>query len=125
MSNPEPPGSGEENKRDAERVQMLGQLQGEIMVFQPMAIKEISRGGVQVETMFPLHINSLHELRLTLGDHSIVVKGRVAYCAISDVDQELVTYRTGLEFTEPSDRVYEVIAEFIEAVKNGRRPTGP
>src|SRR5437667_4293299 len=110
-----------ENKRDTERVQILGELHGEVMVFQPMAIKEISRGGAQVETVFPLQLDSLHEFRLTLGNRSIVVKGRVAHCSISDVDQELVTYRSGIEFIEPSDRVYSVIAEFIDAIKGGRK----
>ena len=42
-----------EDKRDTERVQILGELRGEVTVFQPMAIKEISRGGAQVETGFP------------------------------------------------------------------------
>ena len=55
------------DKRDAERVPMLGELQGEIMVFQPMLIKEISLGGALVETRFPLHLNSLHDLRLDAG----------------------------------------------------------
>jgi hypothetical protein len=111
--------SGE--KRDAERIPILGELRGEVMVFQPMAIKQISRGGAQVETAFPLQLDSLHEFRLTLGDRSVVVKGRVAHCSISDVDQELVTYRSGIEFIEPSDRVFSVIAEFIDAIKSGRK----
>lgn len=110
-----------EDKRDAERIQILGELHGEVMVFQPMAIREISRGGVQVETAFPLQLDSLHELRLTLGDRSIIAKGRVVHCSISDVDQELVTYRSGFEFIEPSERVFSVIAGFIDAVKDGRR----
>lgn len=109
-----------ENKRDAERVQILGELRGEVMIFQPMVIKEVSCGGAQVETSFPLQLDSLHEFRLTLGDRSVVVKGRVAHCHISDVDQELVTYRSGLEFIEPSERVYSVIVDFIEAIKAGR-----
>jgi hypothetical protein len=91
------------------------------MVFQPMAIKEISRGGVQVETAFPLHLDSLHECRLTLGDRSIVVKGRVVHCAISDVNQETVIYRSGIEFIEPPDRVDDVVADFIQAITDGRR----
>lgn len=109
------------DKRDTERIQILGELLGEVMVFQPMAIREISRGGVQVETAFPLQLDSLHELRLTLGDRSVIVKGRVVHCSISDVDQELVTYRSGLEFIEPSDRVHGVITGFIAAIKDGRR----
>ena len=110
-----------EDKRDNERIEILGELHGEVMVFQPTTIKEISRGGAQVETAFPLHLDSLHEFRLTLGDRSIVVKGRVAHCSISDVEQEGVLYRSGIQFIEPSDRVFSVISDFIEAIKTGRR----
>ena len=109
------------NKRDTERIQILGELHGEVMVFQPMVIKEIARGGCQVETGFPLQLDSLHEFRLTLGDRSVIVKGRVAHCSISDVDQEIVLYRSGIEFIEPSERVFAVITEFINAVQDGRR----
>ena len=111
----------EEDKRDTERIEILGELGGEVMVFQPMAIREISRGGAQVETGFPLQLDSLHDFRLTLGDRSIVIKGRVAHCSISDVDQEIVLYRSGIEFIEPSERVAAVIGEFIDAVVTGRR----
>jgi hypothetical protein len=107
-------------KRDIDRVPILGELHGEIMVFEPMAIREISRGGAQVETRFPLQLNSLHDLRLTLGDRAVVVKGRVAHCRITDVDQDIVMYRSGIEFIEPSDRVQSVILEFLEAIKAGR-----
>jgi PilZ domain len=109
------------NKRDAERIQILGELHGEVMVFQPMTIKEMARGGVQVETGFPLQLDSLHEFRLTLGDRSVVVKGRVAHCSITDVEQEIVLYRSGIEFVEPSDRVFAVISDFITAIQDGRR----
>lgn len=112
---------GREDRGDTERIEILGELHGEVMVFQPTTIKEISRGGAQVETTFPLHLDSLHEFRLTLGDRSIVIKGRVAHCSISDVEQEGVVYRSGIEFVEPSDRVFTVIADFIEAIKTGRR----
>jgi PilZ domain len=108
-------------KRDTDRVAILGELHGEIMVFEPMAIKEISRGGAQVETGFPLQLNSLHDLRLTLGDRSVVVKGRVVHCRISDVDQDIVMYRSGIEFVEPSDRVQSVILDFLDSIKAGRR----
>jgi hypothetical protein len=109
-----------EDQRDTERVQILGELRGEVTVFQPIAIKEISRGGAQVETGFPLQVDSLHEFRLSLGDRSIVVKGRVAHCKITDVEQELVLYLSGIEFIEPSERVATVIAEFLAAIQAGR-----
>lgn len=109
------------DKRDTDRIQILGELHGEVMVFQPMVIKEIARGGVLVETAFPLHLDSLHEFRLTLGDRSVIVKGRIVHCSISDVEQEVVLYRSGIEFVEPSERVYAVISDFISAIQDGRR----
>ena len=108
-------------RRESERIPILGELKGEVMVYQPMTIKEISRGGAQVETAFPLHLNSLHDFRLALGDRSIVVKGRVAHCSISDVDQEAVLYRSGIEFIEASDHATAAIAAFVDAIKAGRR----
>ncbi len=111
------------DKRDADRIPILGQLHGEMMIFQPMVVREIGRAGATVETAYPLQINSLHELRLTLGDRSVVVKGRVAHSRISDVDQEIVTYRSGMEFVEMSDRVEAAIGAFLEAVKTSRQPT--
>ena len=113
--------SDQGDKRDAERIQILGEFHGEVMVFQPITIKEISLGGTQVETRFPLQLDSLHDFRLTLGGRSVVIKGRVAHCSISDVDQEMVVYRSGIEFVDPPERVYSVIAEFIEAIMGGRR----
>jgi hypothetical protein len=110
-----------DDKRDTQRLQILGDLAGEVMIFQPMAIKEISRSGAQVEIGFPLHLDSLHEFRLTLGDRSLVVKGRVVHCTITDVEQELVLYRAGIEFIEPSERVASAIGDFIDAVTTGRR----
>ena len=111
-----------EDKRDRERVEILGELHGEIMIFQPLSIQESSRGGCLGETAFPLQLNSLHDVRLTLGEQSVVTKGRVAHCRITDVDQEIVHYHSGIEFIEPPERVREVIAEFIEAVRAGRKP---
>jgi hypothetical protein len=102
--------------RNQDRVPILGELQGEITVFQPIVIKEISRGGVTIETQAPLHLDSLHDLRLTLGETSVVVKGRVVHSEISDVDQEIVTYRTGLEFIEPSEHVAGAISAFLDTI---------
>ena len=109
------------DKRETQRLQILGELRGEVMVFQPMAIKEISHGGAQVETGFPLHLDSLHDFHLALGDRSLVLKGRVVHCSITDVEQEQVLYRAGIEFVEPAERVSSAIDDFIDAVTTGRR----
>jgi hypothetical protein len=101
-------------KRDSERIEFVGALHGEVMVFQPAGVRQLSHGGMQVETSFPLQLDSLHNFRLTLGDHSVVVKGRIAHSRISDVDQDIITYRSGIEFIEPSEPVAAAIQHFVD-----------
>ncbi len=103
-------------KRRTDRVEISTEPRGEVMVYQPMVITEVSRGGAQVETAFPLQIDSLHDFRFVLGDRSIIVKGRVAHARVSEVENESTIYRSGIEFVEPSERVVEAIGEFMQAV---------
>ena len=86
------------------------------MVFQPTAVLQMSHGGMQVETAFPLQLDSLHDFRLTLGDRSVVVKGRVAHSRISDVDQDIITYCTGVAFIDLSESVQDAIAHFVDKI---------
>ena len=44
-------------ERRYERVSMLGQLSGEMMVYEPIAVTELSVAGLAVDTRFPLHLN--------------------------------------------------------------------
>ena len=108
------------DKRDAERVPILGTLQGEIMLFQPMLIREISHDGVTIETRTPLQLDSLHDVRLTLGGRSVVVKGRVVHARITDVDQDVVTYRMGMEFVDAPEATLSIIGDFVDALKTHR-----
>ena len=109
-----------ESTRSAERIPILGEMRGEAMVYQPMTIKEISKGGAQIETTYPLQLNSLHEFRLTLGGTSVVLKARVVHSRITDVDPDTVSYRVGLEFVELTDHVTTVIEGFIGAITSAR-----
>jgi hypothetical protein len=109
--------SDEQPKRDSQRIDLLGVLHGEVMVYQPTTVRQISKGGMQVETTFALQLDSLHDFRLTLGDRSIVVKGRVAHSRISEFDHDGVTYLSGVEFIEPSEPVAQVISEFVEELR--------
>ncbi|HET7619704.1 MAG TPA: PilZ domain-containing protein [Vicinamibacterales bacterium] len=110
----------EDNKRDTERVPVPSPLHGEVKVFQPMTILDISMGGAQIETPFALQVDSLHEFRLSLGERSIVVKGRVAHCQIGDLGEETIRYRSGVEFVEPSEHVTTAVTAFVEALRFAR-----
>jgi PilZ domain len=108
-------------RRDHERIQILGDLLGAASVQQSLHVKELSRGGAQIETSFPLQLNSLHEFRLSLGSATVIVKGRVVHCHIEDVDPEGIIYRAGIEFVEMPQWVATAIEEFVEAIKTGRQ----
>ena len=108
------------DKRDRERVPLEGQVRGEVMVFQPMTILDISVGGAQIETSFALQLDSLHDFRLSLGDRSVVVKGRIAHCHIGELTEVTALYRTGVEFVELSDHARSAITDFVVAAKYTR-----
>lgn len=100
----------------APRIAVLGEVQGAVMVYEPMAITDISRTGAQIETAVPLRIDSLHDFRLVLGDRSVVVKGRIVRAHVSDVEGQATIYRAGVEFIQPPARVAEAIADFLDEI---------
>jgi PilZ domain len=105
------------NTRDSERVPIPGQVTGEVTVYEPMAIIDLSDRGALVETTFALQLDSLHEFRLSLGTRSVVVKGRIAHCKIGELQEGTVLYRSGIEFIEPTDHALSAIHAFVEALK--------
>lgn len=107
------------DRREAERLAVLGSLSGEVMVFQPLTIIEISAQGLVTETNFPLYLDSLHEFRLKLGDRPVVVRGRITHCSLVDVDHELVRYRSGVQFIELPEHVAQAIKIFLSKLKKG------
>ncbi len=105
------------NTRDSERVPIPGQVTGEVTVYEPMTILDLSDRGAQVETKFPLQLDSLHEFRLSLGSRSVVVKGRIAHCQIGELHEGTVLYRSGIEFIEPTEHALAAVHAFVEAIK--------
>lgn len=110
----------DENKRDTERLPIPAPLHGEVKVFQPMTILDVSGGGAQIETLFALQLDSLHEFRISLGERSVVVKGRIVHCHIGELKEGVVLYRTGVEFVEVSEHVQSAIEHFVAALRLSR-----
>jgi hypothetical protein len=104
-------------KREAERILVPGPVTGEVTVYEPMNILDLSERGVLVETKFALHVDSLHEFRLSLGTRSVIVKGRIVHCQIGELQEGTVLYRSGVEFVEPTEHATAAIHAFVEAQK--------
>ena len=109
-------------RRESPRTEILGRLAGEVSVPAPTLIRDISRGGAQIECAFPLILGSAHELRLHLGDASVVVTARVLRCEIADIGRDMVRYVAGVEFVELPPHVDAAIAAYLERIWREREP---
>jgi hypothetical protein len=108
-------------KRDTERVGLEGhQVKGEVMVFQPMAILDLSVTGAQIETTFALQLDSVHDFRLSLDERSVIVKGRIVHCHIGELTDFAAVYRTGVEFVAVPEHALDAIADFVTVMKFNR-----
>lgn len=107
----------DEFKRAHERHDLRAPAAGEVKVYHPMAIRQISGGGALIEIGVSLQLNSLHDFKLTLGDRSVVVKARVVHSHIGTVATSGVVYLTGVEFVDLSEPVATAIDGFIAALK--------
>ena len=63
---------------------------------------------------------SFSRSRLFSSTRRVVIKARVVHSRISDVDQELVTYRSGMEFVDMPDRIATAISAFLDGLKAER-----
>jgi len=109
------------DKREKERVAPTAQLEGAVMVFQSMTVIQISHNGALIETPFPLQLDSLHEFRLSLGERSVVVKGRIVHCYVGELRNDVTVYRSGIELVEPSEPVRRAIEDFVDTLSAARR----
>lgn len=113
------------DNRRSKRFELPGVFDGEVSVLQPLRITQLSREGMQVETDFALQLDSLHEFRVKWHGQSVVLKGRVVHSRISNVDREAVSYVSGIEFVELSDRVSAAIIAFLAVVEDDRSAISP
>lgn len=104
-----------DERRSADRTPLHGEVPGEVTIFQRMTLLDLSEDGVRIEAPFSLQHDSLHDFRLNLGEQSVVLKGRVVHCAVGEIVQGEVRYRSGMEFVDPSPHAVEAIRGFLAA----------
>jgi hypothetical protein len=109
-----------DERREGDRLPILGELVGGVMVFQPMTVTELGLGGMQIEMRTPLQLDALLDFRLPLDDKPVVLKGRVVHCRISDVETNQVIYRAGIEFIEPAPHAKQAISRYVDRMKAAR-----
>jgi len=106
--------------RRPERLPILGDLRADLLVAQPLLVRDLGPLGATIDTAFPLPLDSIHDLRLPLHDHVAVLKARVVHSHIEEVERDVVTYRSGVEFVSVPPHVADAIEAYVALLKSQR-----
>ncbi|MCC7007761.1 MAG: PilZ domain-containing protein [Acidobacteria bacterium] len=84
---------------------MLDRLHGHVAERDmPLMVRELSLGGMSLETPVALAIGSVHEFRLTLGDGStVLLRGRVLRSSDVSPDGAAPRFVSGIQFVGDDD----------------------
>jgi hypothetical protein len=94
-------------RRRAPRVEVLGQLHGNLVALRmPIVVRDASFGGFSVETSVPFPEGAEHQFRLSTDEGSLLVMARSVHCLRISPARSEPFYITGFEFvaTEGVDR---------------------
>jgi hypothetical protein len=100
-------------RRRAPRIAILGRVHGHVASLDvAVTVREMSLGGLSMETAIAFPVGALHEFRLTLGDGaSVELKGRVVYCREASSSGGGVIYVTGVQFVDDDPPVDDIIGK--------------
>lgn len=89
------------DRRRSARVDVLGRVQGQLVSLDvPVFVREISLGGMSVETPRAFDVGSTQQFLLTLGDGARVeVSGRIVYSRPAD-DLKREFFVSGVQFVD-------------------------
>lgn len=107
------------DRRRSPRVDLLADVQGHVVTLdERVTIRQISHGGMTVETTAPLSPRIVHDFRLSAGDRSAVVKGRVVHSRVR-IDRDVVTYLAGVQFVDLAPEASALVDGFLERFPAG------
>lgn len=93
MSNPD--------RRRSARVEVLGKIQGRLVSLEtPVTVREMSLGGMSIETPTAFEVGSTSDFLLTLGDGAgVEIVGKVVYSRpLASAEQP--RYLSGVQFVD-------------------------
>jgi len=104
-------------RRTAPRIEILGRVHGQAVSLDvPLTVREISLGGMAIETPVPFPLGAIHEFRLTLGDGStVLLRARVVHCRPAGGGDTPV-FLSGMHFVEDEPVTGQSVNDFIERI---------
>lgn len=101
------------NERRATRTHLTRELTGEVTVFRPLSVSDLSSCGARVETGDALRVGSIRAFRLNLGDQTVVLKGRIMHARVRTLDNQQVLYTSGVEFVDVTPSAQAAIDHYL------------
>ena len=101
------------DRRRSPRLELLGRLHGHAVTLNvDVTVRDVSLGGLSIETEFAFPIGALHQFRLTLTDGSwSVVKARVVYS--NPAPNRVGYFVTGFQFVDEPVGARPGVSELI------------
>ena len=86
----------------------------------PLVVRDMSLGGLSMETAFPLEVGSVHELRLAVGESSWVrLRVEVRHCRKTRGSGTSPRFITGVRFVDgPGPQGPTTVADLIDTIKS-------
>ena len=107
------------DQRQRQRIPLPHGLSGEVTVYRPLTVSDLSPFGARVETPEPLRVNSVRAFRFNLGEQTVVLKGRVCHASVRALDDAAVVYTSGIEFLDVPSMARMAIERFLDRVGDG------
>ena len=101
------------DRRAAVRFDLAGQVWGTIETLDPLPLRNIGRGGLLVESLRPLRLETLHRLHLVLPGYEAIVEGRVRHVTTMYDDRAQVRYLVGFQFVDVESATQDRIDQLV------------
>ena len=91
-----------DDRRRSPRIEILERIHGHIASLDvPMRVREMSLGGMGLESNFAFPVGAIHEFRLTLGDGStVMLRGKILRCREQTDADGTQIYVSGIQFLD-------------------------
>jgi hypothetical protein len=93
------------NRRRDIRIQILGQLYGQVVALDlPLAVQNLGAGGFAVDSPIPFRTGTMHQFQFTLdGGRSVKLEAQAMHCLRVRVAGSSTRYLAGFEFVRASE----------------------
>jgi hypothetical protein len=103
-------------RRRERRVNLTSRLQGHLIALdEPVSVLQVSEGGMTLSTRSPLSARSMQEFYVWVGAEPLLVQGEVRHTRVV-VNNDDVTYQTGIQFVDPPAELLERLEELLAPV---------